>query len=138
MKTAQQASQNWTNSSGTAQANYQAGVESYNGDWAGATTRQQAAMTSNWNAAVTSGRWAQGVNNTGTNGWKSATVARIANYGVGFQAGAAKFNAAISKIIQAETNIVNSLPPRGDYNANKQRANAFMDQLHALKGTLGA
>jgi hypothetical protein len=95
-------------------------------------------MTSNWNAAVTSGRWAQGVNNTGTNGWKSATVARIANYGVGFQAGAAKFNAAISKIIQAETNIVNSLPPRGDYNANKQRANAFMDQLHALKGTLGA
>lgn len=138
MKTAQQASQNWTNSSGTAQANYQAGVEGYSGDWAGATTRQQAAMTSGWNAAVSSGRWAQGVNNVGTNGWKQATVARIANYGVGFQAGAAKFNAAIGKIIQAEANIVNSLPPRGDYNANKARANAFMDQLHALKGSLGA
>lgn len=138
MKTAQQAAAEWTGSAGKAQANYQQGVEGYNGDWAGATTRQQAAMTTAWNASVANGSWAAGVNRTGTNGWKSATVARIANYGVGFQAGAAKFTTAIGKIITAEQNIVNSLPPRGDYNANKARANAFMDQLHALKGTLGA
>ena len=138
MKTAQQAAQNWTNSAGRAQTEYQTGVENYNGDWAGATTRQQAAMTSNWNAAVSSGRWAAGVNSVGTNGWKSATVARIQNYGVGFQAGATKFTTAIGKIISAEQNIVNSLPPRGDYNANKNRATSFMDQMHALKGQLGA
>lgn len=138
IKTQAQASQNWTGSAGKAQANYQTGVESYNGDWAGATTSQQAAMTTAWNAAVANGSWARGVANTGTTGWKSATVARIANYGVGFQAGAAKFNTAIGKILQAESNIVNSLPPRGDYNANKARMNAFSDQLHALKGTLGA
>lgn len=138
MKSAQQAASNWVGSAGRAQAEYQQGVESYNGDWAGATTRQQAAMTTAWNAAVANGQWAAGVNRTGTNGWKSATVARIANYGVGFQAGAAKFTTAIGKIVAAEQNIVASLPPRGDYNANKARANAFMDQLHALKGQLGA
>ena len=138
MKTSQQAQQAWTNSSGTAQANYQAGVEGYNGDWAGATTRQQSAMQTNWNQSVSNGSWAAGVNRTGTNGWKSATVARIANYGVGFQAGSQKFAAAIAKVIAAEQNIVGSLPPRGDYTANKARANSFMDQMHALKGTLGA
>lgn len=138
MKTAQQAAQNWTNSAGTAQANFQAGVEAYNGDWAGATTRQQSAMTTGWNQAVTSGRWAAGVNAKGTNGWKADTVARLANYGVGFQAGAQKFQTAIGKVIAAEQNIVNSLPPRGDYTANKARATSFMDQMHSLKGTLGA
>lgn len=138
MKTAQQAQQAWQNSAPTASANYQAGVEGYTGDWAGATTRQQATMVTGWNAAVTSGRWAAGVNNKGTTGWKQDTVARIANYGVGFQAGAQKFGQAIGKIIAAEANIVGSLPPRGDYNANKARMNAFSDQLHALKGTLSA
>ena len=138
MKNAQQAQQAWTNSAPTAQANYQAGVEGYNGDWAGNTTRQQNAMVSGWNQSVTSGQWAAGVNRKGTNGWKADTVARLANYGVGFQAGAQKFGTAIAKVIAAEQNIVGALPPRGDYTANKARANSFMDQMHALKGTLGA
>ena len=88
--------------------------------------------------AVTSGLWAARVNAVGTNGWKSATVARIANYATGFQAGAAKQAASIQKIISAEQNIVPSLPPRGTYDQNKQRATAFMDAMHALKGSLGA
>lgn len=138
MKTAAQAAQNWTGSAGKAQTGYQAGIEGYTGDWAGATTRQQAAMSTNWNQAVSSGRWASGVNAVGTGGWKNATVAKIANYGTGFQAGAQKFSASIAKIISAEQNIVSSLPPRGDYSANKLRSTSFMDQMHALKGTLGA
>lgn len=138
MKTAQQGAANWINSAGRAATDYQSGVEGYSGDWAGATTRQQSVMQNNWTQAVTSGRWAQGVNNTGTNGWKSATVAKISNYSTGFQAGAQRQAAAMSKIIQAEANIVGSLPPRGDYTQNKARATAVMDGLHALKGTLGA
>lgn len=138
MKSAQQAAANWIGSAGRAATDYQQGVESYTGDWAGATTRQQSVMQNNWTQAVTSGRWAQGVQNTGTNGWKSATVAKISNYSTGFQAGASRQAAAIAKIISAEQNIVGSLPPRGDYNQNKARATAVMDGLHALKGTLGA
>ena len=95
-------------------------------------------MQTNWNSAVASGAWANGVNRVGTNGWKSATIARASNYTTGFQAGASNQAAAIAKIIQAEQNIVGSLPPRGDYTQNKARATAVMDGLHALKGTLGA
>lgn len=138
MKSAAQGAANWINSAGRAATDYQQGVESYSGDWAGATTRQQSVMQTNWTQSVTSGRWANGVANVGTNGWKSATVAKIGNYSTGFQAGAQKQAAAMAKIIQAEANIVGSLPPRGDYTQNKARANAVMDGLHALKGTLGA
>ena len=138
MKTAAQAAANWAGSAGRAASEYQTGIENYNGDWAGATTRQQAVLVSNWNQAVTSGRWAQGVQAVGTNGWKQRTVSKIGNYSTGFTAGASRQATAIGKILAAEANIVSSLPPRGDYNANKQRASSFMDQMHSLKGTLGA
>ena len=138
MKTAQQAAANWIASAGRAQTEWAAGVQGYSGDWAGATTRQQAVMLNNVTQAITNGRWAAGVNRKGTNGWKADTVARLANYSVGFQAGSNKFGTAIAKVIAAEQNIVGSLPPRGDYNANKARSNSFMDQMHSLKGTLGA
>lgn len=138
MKTPQQAAEAWAASAGRAQANYTTGVNNYSGDWAGATTRQQAVMQQNWTQAVSSGRWAQGVSNTGTQGWKQRTQDKVANYGTGFTAGASRQAAAIAKILAAEANIVNSLPPRGDYNQNKNRATAVMDGLHALKGQLGA
>lgn len=137
MKTAAQAASNWTGSAGRAATDWQTGIQSYSGDWAGATTRQQAAMSTNWNASVANGSWAAGVNRVGTNGWKTATENKAANYQTGFQAGSQAFSTAIGKIIQAEANIVGSLPPRGTYQQNVARATAVMDGLHALKGTLG-
>ena len=138
MKTAQQAAANWAASSGRAATAWQEGVQAYSGDWAGATTRQQSVMQANLNNAINSGAWANGVNRVGTNGWKQATVDKVSNFSTGFNAGASKQAASIAKILSAEANIVGSLPPRGDYNANKARATAVMDGLHALKGTLGA
>jgi len=101
VKSAQQAAQNWVNSAGRAATDWAAGVQNFTGDWAGATVSQQAAMTTNWNQAVSSGSWARGVTTTGTSGWKSATQAKSANYSTGFQAGAAAQAAAIQKIISA-------------------------------------
>ncbi len=138
MKTAAQAAANWINSAGRAQTDWQAGVSGYSGDWAGATTRQQAVLLSNVTQAITNGSWANGVNRVGTGGWKAATVSKAANFATGFTAGASRQASAIAKIISAEASIVSSLPPRGDYNQNKTRATAVMDALHALKGTLGA
>lgn len=138
MKTADQAAQNWEASAGRAATAWSAGVGAYTGDWAGATTRQQSVMQTNWQQSVSSGAWANGVNRVGTNGWKTATQAKSANFSTGFTAGASKQRASITKILAAEANIVGSLPPRGDYNQNKARATAVMDGLHALKGTLGA
>lgn len=138
MKTAQQAAQNWIASAGRAQTDWSAGVQSYSGDWAGATTRQQSVLLQNVTTAISNGSWANGVNRVGTAGWKSRTVDKASNYATGFQAGASRQASAIAKIIAAEQNIVGSLPPRGDFTANKARATAVMDALHALKGTLGA
>ena len=138
MKTAQQAAANWAASSGRAATNWTDGVNAYSGDWAGATTRQQAAMTNNWNQAVSSGRWASGVNNTGTSGWKSATAASGSNFTNGFTKGAPKQSVAIGKIMNFLQSAVPALPPRGDINANLQRSNALALALHAQKGNLGA
>jgi len=138
VKTAQQAAQNWINSAGRAQSDWTTGVNNYTGDWAGATTSQQAALLSNFQAAVSSGAWAAGVNRVGTAGWKSATTAKAANYSVGFQAGAANQAAAAQKIMSALANIVPSLPPRGSFQQNVTRATTLMNDLHSLKGQLGA
>ena len=138
MKTAQQAAAAWAGSAGRAATNYSEGVNSYSGDWAGATTRQQSVMVTNWTQAVSSGLWAQGVNNTGTSGWKSATVAKTTNYTTGFQAGAQKQATSIGKIMNFLQSAVPALPPRGDINQNLARSNALALALHAQKGTLGA
>lgn len=138
MKTAQQAAANWIGSAGRAQTEWAAGVQGYSGDWAGSTTRQQSVMLTNVTQAITNGRWAAGVNRIGTQGWKARTVDKGSNFATGFQAGASRQASAIAKILSAEASIVGSLPPRGDFTANKQRATAVMDALHALKGTLGA
>ena len=138
MKTAQQAASNWSNSAGRAAADWETGVQGYTGDWAGATTRQQATMVQNWNQSVTSNRWANGVNAIGTSGWKSKTVAKSSAYSLGFTNGAAAQAVAAGKIQAALQNIVPSLPARGTYEQNKIRSTTLMDSLHALKGSLGA
>lgn len=138
MKTAAQANQRWKTNAGAAQQTWSDGVSGYTGDWAGATTSQQNTMLTNLTQSVTSGRWAAGVSKVGTGGWKSRTVAKAANFGVGISAAGDRQLAAITKILQAEANIVGSLPPRGDFNQNVQRSVAVQTQLHALKGTLGS
>lgn len=138
MKTAQQAAQNWVNSAGTAATNWQAGIQAYSGDWAGTTVNAYNNWVSGLANAQALGSWQAGVMAAGTNGWKSATQAKAANYSTGFTAGAAEQQQAITKIMNALQGIVPALPPRGTYSQNKARATALMDSLHALKGTLGA
>ena len=137
VKTAQQAAQNWQASAGRAAADYTAGVQGYSGDWAGATTSQQSVMLANVNEAITSGRWAQGVQRAAAT-WKADTVAKAQNYSMGFQAGASKQAASAQKIMGALNNIVPGLPARGSFSQNLARANSLATELHALKGQLGA
>ena len=136
MKTAAQAAANWSGSAGRAAADWQTGIQNYTGDWAAATTRQQAVMQQNWNSSMAT--WASRVNSVGTTGWKQATERKASNYASGFSAGAAKQAAAAQKIMSALATIVPSLPPRGTYEQNKQRSTALMDALHAQRGQLGA
>jgi hypothetical protein len=125
----------WTGSSGKATTNYQAGVEAYNGDWVGATVSQQPVMQANWLASLANGTWANGVQAKTTQGWKNDTVAKMANYGVGFTAGASAYSSAASKLQPFMVNAVAALPPRGDINQNLQRSAALALALHGAKGS---
>lgn len=138
MKTAQQAAENWRNSSGRAQQAFTDGVNGYSGDWAASTIRQEAVALQNITRAFADGTWRAGVQRTGTNGWKSRTQAKAANYGVGFTAGADRQSRAIQKVMGALGNLVPNLPPRGDFNQNVTRATTLMQGMHALRGQLGA
>jgi hypothetical protein len=138
VKTAQQAAANWSGSAGRAQADWTTGVQNYSGDWANATVSQGNAYITNVQAAYANGSWANGINRIGTAGWKAATQSKSANYATGFAAGAANQAAAAQKIMSALSNIVPSLPPRGSFQQNVTRATTLMNDLHALKGSLGA
>jgi len=138
VKNAQQAASNWTQSAGRAASAFVQGVQQTTKDQAGLAVAAQARLVQGFNDAVNSGRWAAGVQRGGTAYWKQQTEAKAANYSTGFSAGANNFQAAISKIINAEAAIISALPPRGDINANLQRANAFALALHQQKGNLGA
>lgn len=138
MKTAAQALAAWQASAGTAATNYQAGINGYNGDWAGTTVNAYNNWVTGLANAQAQGLWQRGVQSAGTNGWKAASVAKVGNYSTGFSAGATEYQQAIGKVMGALQNIVPALPPRGSYSENKARANALMDSLHALKGQLSA
>jgi hypothetical protein len=138
VKTAAQAAAAWQASAGTAAANYQAGINGYNGDWAGTTVNAYSNWVSGLANAQAQGLWQRGVQAAGTAGWKSASVAKVGNYSTGFTAGAGEYTQAIGKVMNALNNIVPSLPPRGTFDQNKLRATTLMDSLHALKGQLSA
>jgi len=46
---------NWSGSAGRATTNYTQGVDSFTGDWAGATVAQQAVMQQNWLQSLANG-----------------------------------------------------------------------------------
>ncbi len=138
MKTAAQAAQNWQNSAGQAATNWQAGINNYNGDWAGRTVSSYQNWVAGLANAQSQGRWQAGIQAAGTAGWKSASQSKAANYSTGFTAGSGEYTAAIGKVMNALANIVPNLPPRGTFDQNKLRATTLMDALHAQKGQLSA
>ena len=138
MKTAAQAAARWTASAGTAQTAWQEGVQGTSKDQAALAVAAIPRMVQGFNQAASSGRIAAGLQRGGTAYWKSQSLAKAGNYGTGIAAGGNNFTAAITKIIAAESQIVGSLPPRGDIGQNLQRANQVAMGLHGLKGQLGA
>lgn len=77
------------------------------------------------------GKWAQRVAAVPLATWKQTSVqkgqGRLAS---GAQAGMAKYQAAIQKVLDAEKSIVAGLPPRGTVEQNIQRSSAFQLAMH--------
>jgi hypothetical protein len=138
VKTAQQALARWQAAGATAAGNWTQGIQNTQKDQAALAAAAQPLWLAGVQQAAAANRFANGVTRRGTGYWKSQSEAKAGNYTTGYSAGGQNFAAAITKIINAEQQIVASLPPRGDINANLQRANQVALQLHNQRGNLGA
>jgi hypothetical protein len=135
MATLQQTVDRWTGSAGTAGTRYTEGVQGTTVDVVGRAIANQAALVNNFNQAVSSGMWARRLGDVGTTGWKTATVAKAANYTTGFSAGATKFQQAMQTwlpIIQGAAQQVKNTPAP-TFAAKMQRAVDYATILHNAK-----
>ncbi len=102
-----------------------------------AAVAQQSVMQTNLNAAIDSGRWADGLNAVSISDWKDKT----ANVGAqrisaGVDAAAPKvaaFAAVLLPHIEAGQALLEQTP-RGDFEANLNRMNTFVRHMHDMKG----
>ena len=138
MKSASQSVQNWTGAASRAATAWTDGIQSTTKDQAALAAAAQPRWLQGVQDAAANNRFANGVTRRGTAYWKSQSQAKAANYQVGYTAGSNNFSSAIGKILAAEANIVSSLSPRGDINANLQRAQQFALAMHGYKGQLKA
>lgn len=138
MKTPAQALQKWQGAAGSAGVAWQEGINSSQKDQAALAAAAQPRWLAGVQEAAANNRFANGVTRRGTAYWKSQSTKKAANYTTGYTAGAENFSSAISKIMNAEANLVASLPARGDIAQNLARSQQMALGLHALKGQLGA
>ncbi|HTR78230.1 MAG TPA: hypothetical protein VMH39_08975 [Gemmatimonadaceae bacterium] len=136
-KTLQQTVQNWTNGAAGGQQAYVDGINGTTVDVVGNAIAAQSAMVSGFTQAVTSGRWARNLQAVGTSGWKTASVAKAANWGVGISAGQQKYQQAMSiwlPIIDSLAAQAKQMP--GGTTANRiARSQFFLTQLAAAKAS---
>ena len=82
---------NWQSGVQAGQQKYSDGIQNTQVDVAARAVAKQGALLAGFNAVVNSGEWARRVLAVGTSGWKSAAIAKAANYGVGATAGLPKY-----------------------------------------------
>jgi hypothetical protein len=140
-KTAADVADKWASRAGSAQADYTTGVQNTQVDVVARAIQQQGVLLSNFTSAVTSGRWARALTESGgTANWKTKTVAKASNYGTGIAASKDKFQAVMGKLLpsiyalQAQVQQM----PSGSIGDSKARANAWIDGMHAQKGQFKA
>lgn len=131
---AAEAAANWATGTAAAGPKYIKGVQAVRTS----PTQLAAAASARWAANVAASRpkFEANLNKVSLQQWQnSAATVGAANLATGVQKGTPKVEAVMPKLIQNLTNVVNSLPARGDVNANKQRVLAFIDGMHATKGS---
>jgi hypothetical protein len=125
----------WKESAALGQSRYSEGVQATQVDVVGRAVAAQPKMLANVTQAITSGRWARRLQETGTAGWKAATVAKAANYATGIAAGGDKYQRAMTEwlpIIQSAAASVQAMP-NGSFQDSIARMTAFATALHNAK-----
>jgi len=115
-------------------------IASTNKDQAQLAVAAQGALVANFNDAVNSGRWAQGVTRRGTAYWKSQSALKAGNYGGAAQSGKDNYARAAAQLYPYEAQLqaqVDSMPS-GTRAASLARFTTWMDGMIAVKGQFRA
>lgn len=94
-KTLDQVVSRWQSGASGAQQAFTDGVQGTTVDVVGRAIANQAGMLAGVTQAVNSGFWASQLSKVGTQGWKSATVAKAGNYATGIAAGLNKYQSSM-------------------------------------------
>jgi hypothetical protein len=133
--TAQQGADAWAAGVQAGASKYTQNVQNTTKDVVGLAIAQQSVLVANFNNAVNSGLWARRLGEVGTNGWKSATVAKAANYVTGATAGKSKYQDAATQlypyIAQGEQQV--SGMPSGTLADSIARATFWINYMAAYK-----
>ncbi len=125
----------WRDSAGQGQTRFTEGVQATQVDVVGRAIAAQPKLLTNFNQAVSSGRWANKLGAVGNQGWKTATLAKASNYATGIAAGEQKFQQAMQvwlPIIQSAAASVQGMP-RASFADSIARMTAFATALHNAK-----
>jgi hypothetical protein len=127
--------QRWRDSAAQGQTRFSEGVQATQVDVVGRAVAAQSKLLTNFQQAVTSGRWARGLQDRGTAGWKAATLAKASNYSTGVAAGVDDYQRAMQTwlpIIQSAAASVKAMP-NTSFNDSIARMTAYATALHNAK-----
>jgi len=127
--------QRWQQSAGMGQARYTEGVQATQKDVVALAVAAQPKLLTNFQQAVQSGFWARRLQARGTQGWKTQTIAKAANYATGIAAGVADYQSAMQTwlpIIQSAAASVAQMP-NTSFQDSLNRMSAFATALHNAK-----
>jgi hypothetical protein len=124
--------QRWVNSAGAAQTRYTEGVQSTNVDPTALAVAQQQKLLTNFQQAVTNGRWSRALQRVGKAGWQQSTVAKAANYGTGISASQQKYAEAIAPVLAVEAQLQSQIQsmPKATLQDSINRMAAWATGLH--------
>lgn len=126
----------WAGSAGTAQQKWLSNLQNSQKPIVSRAIAQQAVLVQNFNQAVQSGRWAQGLQDVGDAGIKQAATDKAGNYSTGIAAGKSKYLAAAQGLYpyigQGQAQIASM--PSGTLADSKARASFWIDYMAAAKG----
>ena len=133
--TADQIAQEWASKLGGAQPKMEAGARSVTMAPGQAAAQQKAVWAQN--VAASQDKWAKNVAAVTKEAWVNDYVTKgLPRVATGATAAIPKFTSFMSKILPVIATGRQSLPARGSYAQNKQRANAWMDYMHSKAGQL--
>lgn len=131
-----QAAADWAAGLANKTSKIQRGIQAVQQAPGAAAARQQSLYTSQ--VAANAGKWARNVSKVSLSEWQQAAIEKgLPRIATGAAAAQSKMAGFYQRFLPAVSSAVSALPPRGTFEQNKARMNAFSDAMHKFGQTGG-